>query len=203
VADLCRFVGHSVVDYPDLSDEELMARLAYRDIKAFETLYERYGTLVYSTALRVMGDTQLAEDIAQETFLRLWRTPEHYVPERGRFGTWLLSATRNRAIDYVRQRGRRWKREVTTEGPQKEPVATKMADPAFIAQLSDVRRRVREALQTLTAEQGQVIEMAYYGGYTQQEIASLLKQPLGTIKTRIRLGMQKLRAALAAELKEQ
>ena len=191
------------MDYPDLSDEELMARLAYRDIEAFETLYERYGTLVYSTALRVMGDTQLAEDIAQETFLRLWRTPELYVPERGRFGTWLLSATRNRAIDYVRQRGRRWKREVTTEGPQKEPAATRMADPAFIAQLSDVRRRVREALQTLPAEQRRAIELAYYGGYTQQEIGSLLKQPLGTIKTRIRLGMQKLRVALAAELKEQ
>jgi len=180
-----------------------MARLAYRDIEAFETLYERYGTLVYSTGLRVMGDTQLAEDIAQETFLRLWRAPERYVPERGRFGTWLLSATRNRAIDQVRTRGRRQNREVTTEGPQKEPAATKMADPAFIAQLSDVRRTVRTALQTLPAEQRQVIELAYYGGYTQKEIASLLDQPLGTIKTRIRLGMQKLRAALAAELKEQ
>jgi RNA polymerase sigma-70 factor (ECF subfamily) len=190
------------VDYPDLSDEELMARLAYRDIKAFETLYERYGTLVYSTGLRVMGDTQLAEDIAQETFLRLWRAPELYVPERGLFGTWLLSATRNRAIDQVRQRGRRQKREVTTEEPQKEPAATEMADPAVIAQLADVRGRVRTALQTLPAEQRQVIELAYYGGYTQQEIASLLDQPLGTIKTRIRLGMQKLRAALAAELKE-
>jgi RNA polymerase sigma-70 factor (ECF subfamily) len=200
---MCRPVGGSVVDYPDLSDEELMARLIYGDIRAFETLYERYGTLVYSTALRVMGDTHLAEDIAQETFLRLWRTPERYVPERGRFGTWLLSATRNRAIDHVRSRGRRRKHETTTEAPEREPATTKMADPAFIAQLSDVRRTVRTALETLPPDQREAIEMAYYGGYTQQEIAGLLDQPLGTVKTRIRLGMQKLRAALAAELEEQ
>jgi RNA polymerase sigma-70 factor (ECF subfamily) len=200
--DLCRLVGGGVVDYPDLSDEELMARLTYRDMKAFETLYERYGTLVYSIGLRVMGDAHLAEDVAQETFLRLWRAPERYVPERGRFGTWLLSATRNRAIDQVRQRGRRQKRETTTEAPQKEPPASEMADPALLAQLSDVRRTVKTALQTLPAEQRQVIELAYYGGYTQQEIAGVLDQPLGTIKTRIRLGMHKLRAALAAELKE-
>ncbi len=180
-----------------------MARLAYRDMKAFETLYDRYGTLVYSTGLRVTGDAHLAEDVAQETFLRLWRAPERYVPERGRFGTWLLSATRNRAVDQVRTRGRRRKREVTMEGPQKEPAATGMADPALVAQLSDVRRSVRTALQTLPPEQRQAIELAYDDGYTQQEIASLLDQPLGTVKTRIRLGMQKLRPALAGELKEQ
>jgi len=165
-------------------------------------LYDRYETLVYSTALRVTGDTHLAEDVTQETFLRLWRSPQLYVPERGRFGTWLLSATRNRAVDYVRSRGRRQKRETTVEAPQKEPAASEMADPALAAQLSDVRRTVKTALQTLPAEQRQTIELAYYGGYTQQEIADLLNQPLGTIKTRIRLGMQKLRKALATEVKE-
>jgi RNA polymerase sigma-70 factor (ECF subfamily) len=188
--------------YPDLSDEELMARLSHRDMTAFETLYERYGTLVYSVALRVTAEPQVAEDVAQETFLRVWRTPERYVPERGRFVTWLLSATRNRAVDQVRTRGRRRKRETTTDAPQREPAATEMADPALVAQLSDVRRTVRTALGSLPAEQRQVIELAYYDGYTQQEIAGLLDQPLGTVKTRIRLGMRKLRAALATELKE-
>ena len=107
-----------ILDYPDLTDEELMARLSYRDIKAFETLYDRYGKLVYSTALRVMADVHLAEDIAQEVFLRLWRRPEHYVPQRGRFATWLVSVARNRAVDQVRTRGRRRKHEVTAEVPE-------------------------------------------------------------------------------------
>ncbi len=182
-----------------------MARLSYRDIKAFETLYDRYGTLVYSTALRVVADAHLAEDIAQETFLRLWRTPEHYVAQRGRFVTWLLSVVRNRAVDQVRTRGRRRKREMapTESGPERELAASDSTDPALAAQLADERKLVRKALGTLPAEQRQVIEMAYYGGYTQQEIAALLGQPLGTVKTRIRLGMQKMKAALASEVRQE
>jgi RNA polymerase sigma-70 factor, ECF subfamily len=193
------------VDYPDLPDEELMARLSYRDIKAFETLYDRYGTLVYSTALRVVADAHLAEDIAQETFLRLWRMPEHYVAQRGRFVTWLLSVVRNRAVDQVRTRGRRRKREMapTESGPERELAASDSTDPALAAQLADERKMVRKALGALPAEQRQVIEMAYYGGYTQQEIAALLSQPLGTVKTRIRLGMQKMKAALASEVRQE
>jgi RNA polymerase sigma-70 factor (ECF subfamily) len=179
-----------------------MARLSHRDMTAFETLYERYGTLVYSVALRVTAEPEVAEDVAQETFLRLWRSPERYDPDRGRFLTWLLSATRNRAVDQVRTQGRRRKRETTTDAPHKEPAATEMADPALAAQLSDVRHTVRTALRDLPPEQRQVIELAYYDGHTQQEIAGLLNQPLGTVKTRIRLGMRKLRAALASELKE-
>src|SRR4030042_6439407 len=105
-----------VVDYPDLPDEQLMARRARRDIKAFEALYDRYGTLVYSTALRVVGDVQLAEDIAQEVFLRIWRRPEQYVAQRGRFVTWLLSVARNGAGDQIRTRGRRRRHEPAGEG---------------------------------------------------------------------------------------
>ncbi len=188
------------LDYPDLTDEELVARLSYRDIKAFETLYDRYGTLVYSTALRVVADTHLAEDVAQETLLRLWRKPEYYVPQRGRFVTWLLSVARNRAVDLVRTRGRRRKHEVHGEEPEKTLPASNRTDPALAAQLSDQRRIVRQALASIPAEQRQVIELAYFGGYTQQEIADLLNQPLGTVKTRIRLGMQKLKGALGPEV---
>ncbi len=188
------------MDYPDLPDEQLMARLAMRDIKAFEALYDRYGTLVYSTALRVVGDTQLAEDIAQEVFLRIWRRPDHYVPQRGRFVTWLLSVARNGAVDQVRTRGRRRRRETAGDEPDKEVPGDENRDPAMMAELADERQKVRQALASLPPEQRRVIEMAYYGGYTQQEIAAMLDQPLGTVKTRIRLAMQKLRAALAGEM---
>jgi RNA polymerase sigma-70 factor (ECF subfamily) len=188
------------VDYPDLPDEQLMARLATRDIKAFEALYDRYGTLVYSTALRVVGDIQFAEDIAQEVFLRIWRRPDHYVPQRGRFVTWLLSVARNGAVDQIRTRGRRRRHETADEESARNLPADEGRDPALMAQLSDERQKVRRALTSLPLEQKRVIEMAYYGGYTQQEIAELLSQPLGTVKTRIRLGMQKLRVALEPEV---
>jgi RNA polymerase sigma-70 factor (ECF subfamily) len=187
------------VNYPDLPDEQLMARLAMRDIKAFEALYDRYGTLVYSTALRVVGDVQLAEDIAQEVFLRIWRRPDHYVPQRGRFVTWLLSVARNGAVDQIRTRGRRRRHETGSEESARE-LPDEGRDPALMAQLADERQKVRRALAGLPLEQRRVIEMAYYGGYTQQEISEMLSQPLGTVKTRIRLGMQKLRTALAPEV---
>ena len=177
-----------------------MARLATRDIKAFEALYDRYGTLVYSTALRVVGDVQFAEDIAQEVFLRIWRRPDHYVPQRGRFVTWLLSVARNGAVDQIRTRGRRRRHETADEESARNLPADEGRDPALMAQLSDERQKVRRALTSLPPEQRRVIEMAYYGGYTQQEIAELLSQPLGTVKTRIRLGMQKLRVALEPEV---
>jgi len=188
------------VDYPDLTDEQLMTRLAMRDIRAFEALYDRYGTLVYSTALRVVGDVQLAEDIAQEVFLRIWRRPDHYVPERGRFVTWLLSVARNGAVDQIRTRGRRRRHETAGEELERELPGDERQDPALMAQLADEGQKVRRALASLPPEQRRVIEMAYYGGYTQQEIAEMLSQPLGTVKTRIRLGMQKLRATLAPDI---
>jgi RNA polymerase sigma factor (sigma-70 family) len=189
-----------VVDYPDLPDEQLMARLAMRDTRAFEALYDRYGTLVYSTALWVVGDTQLAEDIAQEVFLRVWRRPDRYVPQRGRFVTWLLTVTRNRAIDQIRARGRRRLHERSVEESGRALPADEGEDLALTAQLADERERVRRTLARLPAEQKRVIEMAYYGGYALREIAVALSQPLGTVKTRIRRGMQRLRVALAPEM---
>jgi RNA polymerase sigma-70 factor (ECF subfamily) len=182
------------------TDEELMACLATRDIEAFESLYDRYGTLVYSTALRVVGDVHLAEDISQEVFLRIWRHPDRYEPQRGRFVTWLLSVTRNGAVDAVRSRGRRRRHELVSEQPERDLPTGDGPDPALMAELADERQRIRRALANLPAEQRQTIEMAYFGGYTQQEIAALLSEPLGTVKTRIRLGMQKLRAFLKPEV---
>ena len=189
-------------EYRQLGDDELMRRLFYRDRRAFEAIFDRYGDLVYSMALRVLRDPHLAEDISQEIFVRLWSKPGSYVAERGRFLTWLISVTRNRAVDEVRSRGRRQRYETASpEEQERELPAGNANDPALNAQLAEEARSARAALAGLPGEQRQVIELAYFGGLTQQEISQRLGQPLGTVKTRIRLGMQKLRAALAPEMK--
>lgn len=188
--------------YRELDDEELMQRLVLRDLAAFRTLYARYSSLVYSAALRVVRDPQIAEDMVQEIFLRLWRKPESYTASRGKFATWLTSVTRNRAVDEVRSRGRRFRHETASpEEQERELPGPDIDDPALTAELSDQRRLILTALSQLPAEQRQTIELAYFGGLTQQEIAERLGQPLGTVKTRIRLGMQKLRSALTPQLR--
>ncbi len=191
-------------DYKQLRDEELMQRLLHKDKRAFEAIFDRYGDLVYSTSLRVLRDAHLAQDVSQEIFVRLWRKPESYMAERGRFLTWLISVTRNRAVDEIRSRGRRLRHETASpEEQEREFPAGEANDPALNAQLADQARTVRAALTELPPEQRQVIELAYFGGLTQQEISDRLDQPLGTVKTRIRLGMQKLRAALAPEMRSE
>ncbi|MCH6555729.1 MAG: sigma-70 family RNA polymerase sigma factor [Chloroflexi bacterium] len=191
-------------DYKQLRDEELMQRLLHKDKRAFEAIFDRYGDLVYSTSLRVLRDAHLAQDVSQEIFVRLWRKPESYVAERGRFLTWLISVTRNRAVDEIRSRGRRLRHETASpEEQEREIPAGEGNDPALNAQLAEQARTVRAALAELPPEQRQVIELAYFGGLTQQEISDRLEQPLGTVKTRIRLGMQKLRAALAPEMRSE
>jgi RNA polymerase sigma-70 factor (ECF subfamily) len=188
--------------YRGLDDEELMERLFQRDLEAFRALYERYGSLVYSTCLRIVRDTQIAEDMVQEIFLRVWRKPESYLPSRGRFVTWLTSVTRNRAVDEIRSRNRRFRHETASpEEQEREVPAAETMDPALTAELSDQRRLILAALEGIPQEQREVIELAYFGGLTQQEISQRLSQPLGTVKTRIRLGMQKLRGALTPEFR--
>lgn len=197
-----RDVSPDETGYSGLDDEELMERLGYRDLGAFRALYDRYGNLVYSAALRVVRDAQIAEDMVQEIFLRIWRRPDSYEAKRGRFVTWLTSVTRNRAVDEIRSRGRRYRYETASpEEQERELPAPDRNDPALRAELSDQRRLILAALAQIPAEQRQIIELAYFGGLTQQEIAERLSQPLGTVKTRIRLGMQKLRAALTPEFK--
>lgn len=186
-----------IVDYAEEPDERLVSALEDRDAKALETLYDRYGDYVYSVCLRMVGDVQLAEDLTQEVFLRLWRRPDLYDVSRGRFVTWLLSVARNRGIDERRSRGRRFRYETPPSLAAEDMLAsaaTSEEDDAAV--LSDERVVIQKALNTLPAEQRLAIQLAYFGGYTQQEIAKGLSQPLGTVKTRIRLGLQKLRAAL-------
>ncbi|MEX2235937.1 MAG: sigma-70 family RNA polymerase sigma factor [Dehalococcoidia bacterium] len=182
------------MDYAAASDDELMNGMRDRDITAFETLYKRYADLVFSACLRVLSDPAMAEDMAQEIFIRVWRKPESFDPERGKFVTWLLSVSRNRAVDEIRSRGRRRKHELgNVVDVEERPSGKERDDPLFNAQLADERETILKALATLPLEQRQAIEFAYFKGLTQQEIASGLNQPLGTIKTRIRLGMQKLK----------
>ncbi len=187
------------MDYTALRDDELMDRLGSRDLGAFEALYDRYGDLVYSVSLRVVGDTYVAEDVTQDVFMRVWRRPDLFDVQRGKFVTWLLSVARNRSIDQRRSQSRRLRHEAMPPGEEEEdglPSEDRRDDPALATVLSDERAAVRKALEVLPPEQKLAIQLAYFGGLTQQEIANKLGQPLGTVKTRIRLGMQKMRGAL-------
>ena len=187
------------LDYTSAGDDRLVLALRDRDVRALEALYDRYGDYVYSVSLRVVGDVQVAEDIAQEVFLRLWRRPDLFDAGRGRFVTWLLSVARNKAIDERRSRGRRFRHENPPGSgslDSEDMPAAAAADPVDSALLADDRIIIQRALALLPNDQRTAIQLAYFGGYTQQEIADGLKQPLGTIKTRIRLGLQKLRLVL-------
>jgi RNA polymerase sigma-70 factor (ECF subfamily) len=181
-------------------DEALVRRVLERDPDAFARLYDRHADLVYSVALRVLADPALAEDTAQDVFLRLWRTPQAYDPARGRFVSWLVSVARNRAVDEVRMRGRRRLREVGENANPEDPPDGRAEDPQLAVQVQADRLAVRRALLTLPEEQRTALELAYFSGLTQQEIAERLQQPLGTIKTRTRLALKKLRQALSAEV---
>jgi RNA polymerase sigma-70 factor, ECF subfamily len=181
------------------ADEELLERITARDQVAFEALYQRHADLVYSIALRVVADPGIAQDVAQEVFLRVWRHPALFDVTRGRFVSWLMSVARNRAVDEVRSRGRRRLREITPAPGADDPAVPQAVDPQLAAQLSSERDVIRKALDTLPEDQRVAIELAYFGGMTQQEISTVLDTPLGTVKTRVRLAMKKLRVSLGQE----
>ena len=182
------------------SDDELMAGLAAGDLTALEALYDRYGSLVFSVGLRVLLDRQLAEDVTQEVFLRLWRRPWAYNPDRGRFISWLMSVSRNRAIDERRRLNRRYVAEDRGDDSAPElPDLGRLRDPLTLAVLADQRREVVAAMEQLPQAQREVLELAYFAGLTQTEIAARTGEALGTVKTRVRLGMQKLRGLLKNE----
>ncbi len=177
-----------------------MLAITSRDECAFAVLYDRFADLVYSASLRVLADPQLAEDVTQDVFVRLWRRPESFVAARGRFLTWLMSVTRNRAVDEIRALGRRHRREIPQPDDGVADLRLQIVapgdDPQVETELHELRAIVRSAVCDLPPDQRRALELAYFGGLTQQEISDLAHEPLGTIKTRIRLGMQKLRRAL-------
>ena len=180
-------------------DDELMRGLAAGRIEALEQLYDRYSSLVFSVSLRVLYDWQLAEDVTQDVFVRLWQRPESYDPTRGRLLSWLMSVTRNRAIDERRRLSRRQRSEDEEEPNLELRDRDEHGDPVLELALSETRRIVRTAMQALPPAQRQVVELAYFGGLTQTEIAERTGVPLGTVKTRVRLAMRKLRETLESD----
>lgn len=163
---------------------------------AFDQLYERHAGIAFASALRICADRTLAEDAVQEAFLSLWRARERFDRRRGNVRGWVLTIVRNRAIDVVR-RGAGDRSELVERA-----IEERLEDVQRTEEEVDGRERasaLRYALEGLPAEQSSVIELAYYGGYTQMEIAEMFDAPVGTIKGRIRLGLEKLRADLMAD----
>jgi RNA polymerase sigma-70 factor (ECF subfamily) len=182
----------------ELSDADLIGRAAAGDARALEVLYDRYSRVVFSFALKTLRDRQAAEELLQEVFFRVWQQGGAFRESRGSFVSWLLSITHNMAIDEVRRRRRR-PQKADSEEP--ETILAAVADTGSDVEdevwLGTLRETIATAMDQLPAAQRDAIELAYYQGLTQREIAEALGEPLGTIKTRMRLGMQKLREALA------
>ena len=177
-------------DLAHLSDEALVALVARSDESALAELYDRVGGTAYGLAYRVLRDEALAEDAVQEAFLGLWRGAGSFIPERAKASTWILTLVHRRAVDLVRREQRR--RAEPIEGAPEPAVGS--AEEAAWLRLD--RERVQDALAQLPDQQREAIELAYYGGYTQSELAERLGQPLGTIKSRRFSGLTRLRELL-------
>lgn len=173
------------------SDEELVARVADGHEAALLELYHRYVRAVYSLATYIVRDQAIGEDITQEVFMTLWQKAYLFDPARGRFSTWLLNITRHRAIDILRQQRRRIQPTLSLEASPEAQEGTASYQP-----VEDVQRELHLLLRALPDNQRQVIELSYFYGYTHEEIARQLNLPLGTVKSRILLGLRKLRDML-------
>jgi RNA polymerase sigma-70 factor (ECF subfamily) len=184
------------MDSGDSFDRRVVDRLLGKDPSALAEIYDEYGRAVYSLSLRILGDSAGAEDVVHDVFLKLWRQPEQYRIERGTLRAWLLSVAHNRSIDVLRRR-RNASARLTSEEQDWDHIARDGADDlGDQAALAEEAARVRWALAQIPGPQRQAIEMAFFEGKTHVEISAELGEPLGTAKTRIRLGMRKLRALL-------
>src|SRR5213080_1298264 len=184
---------NSPVEERSPSDGDLIRRVARRDASAFEALYHRYKRPVFGLALRRLGDRMRAEDAVQETFAALWRSARTYKPERGPGAPWLYAVARNAIVDRARNK---W--EPATEAPE---TASLELGPAERAEASYVSWRVHRALEDLPRSERDVLELAYWGGLSQREVADFLGIPLGTVKTRTRAGLGRLADLLEGELR--
>ena len=194
--------GFGVTPAQARQDLDLLQRTAKGDRAAFAGLYDRFSRPLFSTALRILGDSREAEDVVHDVFLTLWQRSMEFSEDRGSPFSWAVTMTRNRAIDRVRQRRRR--AEILADAPPAdlgygEAGANTPADSAEALQARERASAVRQALATLPNDQQQAVEMAFFSGLTQQEIAANLHQPLGTVKARIRRGLLKLRDVLVGK----
>ena len=177
-------------DLAHLSDEALVALVVRGEETALAELYDRFGRIAYGLAFRVVRDRNLAEDAVQEAFLALWRTAARFIPERAKASTWILTIVHRRAIDVVRREQRR-----RTEQAE-EAVEAQDEAASDVVWLRMERERVQAALRALPDQQREALELAYYGGFTQSELAERLGEPLGTIKSRMFTGLNRLRELL-------
>jgi RNA polymerase sigma-70 factor (ECF subfamily) len=178
----------------DLADEDLMQLVRRGESAAFEIVYERHATAAFSLAYRMVGNRNAAEDVVQEAFLSLWRSGARYDRNRGSVRTWILGIVHNRAIDALRRSLVHDRRRASDEGIEERFEARERTEVE--AARNDEAREVHAALKTLPDEQCKVIELAYFGGFSHSEIADMLETPIGTVKGRMRLGLEKMRGQL-------
>jgi RNA polymerase sigma-70 factor (ECF subfamily) len=181
-------------DLRSLADEDVMQLVRRGDARAFEVIYERHSSAAFSLAYRMMGSRAGAEDVTQEAFLSMWRSGARYDRARGSVRTWVLGIVHHRAIDALRRATAHDRRRAGDEGIEERFEARERTDVE--AARREEAGTVRGALSSLPADQCQVIELAYFGGFTHTEIADMLDAPVGTIKGRMRLGLKKMRAQL-------
>jgi RNA polymerase sigma-70 factor, ECF subfamily len=182
-----------------LADEELMPLIGAKDPEAFGVFYDRHGGVAYSLAYRIVGEPAAAEDVTQEAFISIWRSGARFDRARGSVRSWLLSIVRNRAIDALRSRAGKAPKLTFDDDAilEQRPAAEQTEEEVLRHETAD---EVRGALDGLPSEQSKVIELAYFGGFSQAEIARMLGVPLGTVKGRTRLGLEKIRGELAEGL---
>jgi RNA polymerase sigma-70 factor, ECF subfamily len=183
-----------IVDVRTLADEELMELVRDGEMRAFEAIFDRHASAAFSLAYRMCGRPAMAEDIVQEAFVSLWRSSAAYDPARGSVRVWVLSVVRNRAIDAFRREGAKATTDLDQSGVAERLPALELTDREV--ERRDDARQVHAALKGLPPDQRQVIELAYFGGFSHTQIAEMLKLPAGTVKGRMRLGLTKLRFAL-------
>jgi len=178
-------------------DVALIRRMCDADETALGALYDRWMRSLYSLVFHLLKDADEAEDVVEETFWQAWRKASSYEPSRGAVSTWLLTIGRRRALDRLRAKGRRREEPLTGQDGALADVAASDADPLAAAEASERRTHVLAALRELPEEQREVLDLGYFQGLSQTEIADATGQPLGTVKTRMRLAMQKLREPLS------
>jgi RNA polymerase sigma-70 factor (ECF subfamily) len=182
-----------------LADEELMPLVGRKDPEAFEVLYDRHGGAAYSLAYRIVGERAAAEEVTQEAFISVWRSGARFDAARGSVRSWLLSVVRNRAIDFLRSKaGKAPKLDFDDEAILEQRQAPEMTEDEALRR--ETAGELRGALGKLPGEQSKVIELAYFGGFSHSEIAEILQLPMGTVKGRMRLGLEKIRGELAEGL---
>lgn len=189
----CDIVIRSMSSLESATDAELLERLMAGDTAAFEALYDRHSRAAYGLAFRILGEAEAAEDVVQDAFLTVWRQAATYGEARGTVRAWLLAIVHHRAIDYVRQRSYRENRQQTLDEVVLPPDE---ADTMEQARQNVEGQQVRQALEQLPPDQQRSVLLAYFGGYTHDEIARTLGVPLGTVKGRLRIGLQKMRTYL-------